>query len=137
MDHSIVETTRGLSSSLAPTGDGVPGKAFYSGTGGNAHPFDRHLRDLVEGVSRVLEPVVRQTPGRAEGLTASLAAVASAPPATLSFERAMPDDVSLARLTVECTMDVVAGAVVDGLVSHRLTLGEVGVPGNGSQLISL
>jgi hypothetical protein len=41
-------------------------------------------------------------------------------------------NISLAKLTVECTMDVVAGAVVDRLVSHRLTLGEVGVRKNGS-----
>ena len=47
-------------------------------------------------------------------------------------EEAMPDGIPLAKLTVQCTLSVVTGAVGDGAAWHRLTLGEHGVRERGS-----
>ena len=51
----------------------------------------------------------------------------------------MPDDISLAKLTVQCTLTIVTGdedpacgAVGDGVAPHLLTLGEDGVRERGS-----
>ena len=51
---------------------------------------------------------------------------------TLSPEEAMPDDISLAKLTVQCTLGVGTGLAVDRLGPHLLTLGEHGVRKRGS-----
>ena len=42
-----------------------------------------------------------------------------------------PDDILLAKLTVQCTLSIVTGAVVDGVAWHRLTLGGDGVREGG------
>ncbi len=46
-------------------------------------------------------------------------------------EEAMLDDIPLAKLTVQCTLSVVTGAVGDGVAWHLLTLGEHGVRKRG------
>ncbi len=71
----------------------------------------------------------------------------------LPSEETMPDDIPLAKLTVQCTLIIVTGdedpdedpacgacgacgAVGDGLVLHLLTVGKGDVRERGSQLIS-
>ncbi len=49
----------------------------------------------------------------------------------LPSEETMPDDIPLAKLTAQCTLSVVTGAVGDGVAWHRLTLGEHGVRKRG------
>ena len=44
----------------------------------------------------------------------------------------VPDDIPLAKLTVQCTRNIVTGAVGDGVAPHLLTLGEHGVRERGS-----
>ncbi len=39
----------------------------------------------------------------------------------LPREEAMPDDIPLAKLTVQCTLSVVTGAIGDGVAWHLLT----------------
>ncbi len=39
-------------------------------------------------------------------------------------EEAMPDDISLSTLTVQCTLSIVTEAVGDGVAPHLLTLGK-------------
>ena len=73
--------------------------------GGNAHAFDGHLGDLVEGVSRVLESVIGRAVGGAEGLAAGTAAI-SATPTTSEHEETVADDILLAKLAVECTIPI-------------------------------
>ena len=103
--------------------------------GGDAHAFGPQFYDFVKRPPRVLEPVIRRAMSRAECPAAGIATI-SATSAASEREEAVADDISLAKLTVESTIDVVAGAVVDGHARHVCVPGEVGVRGSASQLIS-
>ena len=52
----------------------------------------------------------------------------------LPFEEAVPDDICLAKLTVQCTLSIVTGAVGDGVAWHLLTLGKGDVRERGAQV---
>ena len=58
--------------------------------------------------------------------------VVSPASATLPPEETVPDDISLANLTVQCTLSIVTGAVGDGVAPHLLTLGKGDVRERGS-----
>ena len=46
-------------------------------------------------------------------------------------EETVPDDIPLAKLTVQCTLSIVTGAVGGGVAPHLVTLGEDGVRKRG------
>jgi hypothetical protein len=81
----IVESTRGGSGFLQPAIHGVPGDPLDSGNRGFVHPFDTQRRNLVEGRSSMLQPMIDCAVVPAEGYAATRASesAAAAPPGTI------------------------------------------------------